>query len=158
MAIKSNKAIKISQKHLLGIQDLSISDVNYITDDHVPPHNVGIPVMDIIDIRYGSEEVLSGHWHTENDTIDKVSADSLEKVGKLVELGLRLGMWSGSNSTSNDSNSNSSLSSNDPISDTSIENEENTYRLMIGLFVFLFILISSLAGAWVIFAEKQGEV
>ena len=24
MAIKSNKAIKISQKHLLGIQDLSI--------------------------------------------------------------------------------------------------------------------------------------
>ena len=30
MAIKSNKAVKISQKHLLGIQDLSISDVNYI--------------------------------------------------------------------------------------------------------------------------------
>ncbi|DAC16203.1 MAG TPA: M28 family peptidase [Candidatus Poseidoniales archaeon] len=142
----------------LGEPVFDISDVNYITDDHVPPHNVGIPVMDIIDIRYGSEEVLSGHWHTENDTIDKVSADSLEKVGKLVELGLRLGMWSGSNSTSNDSNSNSSLSSNDPISDTSIENEENTYRLMIGLFVFLFILISSLAGAWVIFAEKQGEV
>jgi len=30
MAIKTNKAVKISQKHLLGIQDLSISDVNYI--------------------------------------------------------------------------------------------------------------------------------
>ena len=30
MAIKSNKAVKISQKHLLGIQDLSISDINYI--------------------------------------------------------------------------------------------------------------------------------
>ena len=28
MATKSNKAIKISQKHLLGIQDLSINDVN----------------------------------------------------------------------------------------------------------------------------------
>ena len=28
MAIKSDKAVKISQKHLLGIQDLSISDVN----------------------------------------------------------------------------------------------------------------------------------
>ena len=27
MAIKTNKAIKISQKHLLGIQDLSINDV-----------------------------------------------------------------------------------------------------------------------------------
>jgi len=33
MASKSNKAIKISQKHLLGIQDLSISDVNYILNE-----------------------------------------------------------------------------------------------------------------------------
>ena len=30
MASKINKAIKISQKHLLGIQDLSINDVNLI--------------------------------------------------------------------------------------------------------------------------------
>jgi len=33
MATKSNKAIKISKKHLLGIQDLSISDVNYILSE-----------------------------------------------------------------------------------------------------------------------------
>ena len=33
MAIKSDKAVKISQKHLLGIQDLSISDVNYILSE-----------------------------------------------------------------------------------------------------------------------------
>ena len=33
MAIKTNKAIKISQKHLLGIQDLSINDINYILDE-----------------------------------------------------------------------------------------------------------------------------
>ena len=33
MAIKSNKAIKISQKHLLGIQDLSVNDINYILDE-----------------------------------------------------------------------------------------------------------------------------
>ena len=33
MGIKSNKAIKISQKHLLGIQDLSINDVNLILDE-----------------------------------------------------------------------------------------------------------------------------
>ena len=33
MAIKSDKAIKISQKHLLGIQDLSINDVNLILDE-----------------------------------------------------------------------------------------------------------------------------
>ena len=28
-----NKAIKISQKHLLGIQDLSIADINLILDE-----------------------------------------------------------------------------------------------------------------------------
>jgi len=33
MATKSDKAVKISQKHLLGIQDLSISDVNYILSE-----------------------------------------------------------------------------------------------------------------------------
>jgi len=33
MATKTNKAIKISKKHLLGIQDLSISDVNYILSE-----------------------------------------------------------------------------------------------------------------------------
>ena len=33
MATKSKKAIKISQKHLLGIQDLSVSDVNTILNE-----------------------------------------------------------------------------------------------------------------------------
>ncbi len=33
MATKINKAIKISQKHLLGIQDLSINDVNLILEE-----------------------------------------------------------------------------------------------------------------------------
>ena len=33
MASKTNKAIKISQKHLLGIQDLSVSDINVILDE-----------------------------------------------------------------------------------------------------------------------------
>ena len=33
MATKQDKAVKISQKHLLGIQDLSISDVNYILSE-----------------------------------------------------------------------------------------------------------------------------
>ena len=33
MATQINKAIKISQKHLLGIQDLSINDVNFILEE-----------------------------------------------------------------------------------------------------------------------------
>ena len=33
MAFKTQKAIKISQKHLLGIKDLSINDVNLILNE-----------------------------------------------------------------------------------------------------------------------------
>ena len=33
MATKSIKAVKISQKHLLGIQDLSVSDVKIILNE-----------------------------------------------------------------------------------------------------------------------------
>ena len=33
MATKSDKAVKISQKHLLGIQNLSVSDVNFILNE-----------------------------------------------------------------------------------------------------------------------------
>ncbi len=33
MASKSQKAIKISQKHLLGIQDLSVADVKTILNE-----------------------------------------------------------------------------------------------------------------------------
>ena len=33
MAINSNKAIKINQKHLLGIQDLKISEIKYILSE-----------------------------------------------------------------------------------------------------------------------------
>ena len=33
MATKSNKAVKISKNHLLGIQDLSVSDVNHILSE-----------------------------------------------------------------------------------------------------------------------------
>ena len=33
MASKTSKAVKISQKHLLGIQDLSVNDVNIILNE-----------------------------------------------------------------------------------------------------------------------------
>ena len=33
MASKTSKAIKISQKHLLGIQDLSVNDINIILNE-----------------------------------------------------------------------------------------------------------------------------
>jgi len=68
--------------------------VDGIYDDHVPAHNLGIPAIDIIDTRYGEgAKYLEGHWHTHNDTIDKVSAESLQTVGFILEYGLISGSW-----------------------------------------------------------------
>ncbi len=75
-----------------GTFDPSINEG--VIDDHVPIHNLGIPTIDIIDLRYGEgAELFGGYWHTHEDTPDKVSAESLAKVGRLVELGLHNGSW-----------------------------------------------------------------
>jgi glutaminyl-peptide cyclotransferase len=52
-----------------------------IQDDHIPFLDVGIPCVDIIDLSYGPG---NSYWHTEQDTLDKISPQSMEKVGRLV--------------------------------------------------------------------------
>ena len=47
-------------------------------DDHRRLINVGIPSVLLIDFEYP-------YWHTQEDTLDKVSGDSLEKVGRVLE-------------------------------------------------------------------------
>lgn len=62
----------------LGYHDVFIPIEKYsIIDDHIPFINLGIEAVVIIDFDYP-------YWHTTLDTIDKVSADSLEKVGNTV--------------------------------------------------------------------------
>ena len=58
-----------------------------ITDDHAPVNAVGIPTIDVIDFDFP-------WWHTADDTIDKISAQSLQVVGSvaayyLSEFGLK---------------------------------------------------------------------
>jgi glutaminyl-peptide cyclotransferase len=48
-----------------------------ILDDHTPLNAVGIPVIDLIDFNYPP-------WHTPEDTIDKLSAESLRIVGAVA--------------------------------------------------------------------------
>ena len=66
-----------------------------IMDDHVRLNDVGVPAIDIIDHRYGPNATgfANSYWHTLEDTPDKVSAEALETVMHLVELGLRSGAW-----------------------------------------------------------------
>jgi Zn-dependent M28 family amino/carboxypeptidase len=51
--------------------------VGPIEDDHVPFLRLGVPALDLIDFDYPP-------WHTDEDTIDKLSAQSLEIVGSVV--------------------------------------------------------------------------
>lgn len=47
-------------------------------DDHTPFLELGIPAVDIIDFDYD-------YYHTTQDTLDKVSAESLEAVGRTIQ-------------------------------------------------------------------------
>ena len=47
-------------------------------DDHMPFVKLGVPPLDVIDVDYGTP------WHTDDDTMDKLSARSLEIVGTVM--------------------------------------------------------------------------
>ena len=51
-----------------------------VTDDHTPFLEANIPALDIIQVPFPS------YWHTLEDTPDKCSGDSLEKVGRVLEV------------------------------------------------------------------------
>jgi len=61
----------------IGLQNILSRVHAPVEDDHIPFLDVGIPSVDIIDLDYEP-------WHTAGDTIDKVSPESMEKVGRLV--------------------------------------------------------------------------
>ncbi len=52
-----------------------------IDDDHKPFGDLGVNVIDIIDLDYGPN---GSYWHTAQDTLDKLSAHSLQVVGDVV--------------------------------------------------------------------------
>ena len=53
-----------------------------ILDDHVPFKDAGIPVVDLIDLSFGSGGTPGEFWHTDQDTLDKVCVESLDAVGQ----------------------------------------------------------------------------
>ena len=63
----------------LGYGQYFIPTVRYtMIDDHIPFRDRGITAVDLIDFDYP-------YWHTTADTADKVSAASLERVGRTLE-------------------------------------------------------------------------
>jgi glutaminyl-peptide cyclotransferase len=65
-------------RNRFGLAEFSIGD------DHEAFFNRGVPAVDLIDFQYGSEPGLNDYWHTEADSMGKVSAESLETVGRVA--------------------------------------------------------------------------
>jgi Zn-dependent M28 family amino/carboxypeptidase len=61
----------------LGYKAFFISQQISEEDDHIPFIRAGVPAVDLIDIDYPP-------WHTDTDTMDKLSAQSMEIVGTVV--------------------------------------------------------------------------
>ncbi len=65
----------------LGHQRYFLNSTHTILDDHLPLLNAGIPAVDLIDFDYGG---IRSYWHTAEDTLDKISAQSLQVVGEVL--------------------------------------------------------------------------
>ena len=65
----------------LGHGSTFVAEPFPVEDDHVPFLNAGVPAVDLIDLEYPP-------WHTAEDTLDKVSARSMEVVGRVLTAAL----------------------------------------------------------------------
>ncbi len=68
--------------HQLGYKRLFFEKRD-IRDDHVPFHQARVPVINLIDLKFGPG-LGNEWWHTHEDELSKCSADSLGTIGQLV--------------------------------------------------------------------------
>ena len=75
----------LNAAHATGHREyVSVSRNSIITDDHVPFLQIGIPAIDLIDFKYGSKPGLNDLWHTPDDSLQNISAESLEISGQIA--------------------------------------------------------------------------
>jgi len=74
-------AIIWNNAHALGYNREFANESQVVEDDHLPYLSARVPAADIIDFDYPD-------WHRQSDTLDKVSGDSLKKVGDAVYASL----------------------------------------------------------------------
>ena len=70
----------------MGYQKYFLPSGFPIDDDHMPFIRLGVSALDLIDFDYGPN---NAYWHTAQDTLDKISAHSLEVVGNVLVAVLR---------------------------------------------------------------------
>jgi glutaminyl-peptide cyclotransferase len=65
----------------LGLSRHFLKQAAAVEDDHVPFLLKGVNALDLIDFNYGPD---NSYWHTDQDTMDKPSAESFQVVGDVV--------------------------------------------------------------------------
>jgi Zn-dependent M28 family amino/carboxypeptidase len=65
----------------LGLGKYFATDPGSLLDDHIPFTQAGTSAVDLIDFDYGPR---NSWWHTDRDTMDKLSAGSFQVVGNVV--------------------------------------------------------------------------
>jgi glutaminyl-peptide cyclotransferase len=71
----------------LGYQSHFFGRTLPMDDDHLPFVKRGVPSVDLIDFNYGYNNVF---WHSPQDTIDKLSPQSLKIIGQTTLESLRI--------------------------------------------------------------------
>lgn len=67
--------------HQLGYESHFPMTDGAVEDDHIPFLRAGVAAVDLIDFSYG---LGNAWWHTDQDTVDKLSARSFQVVGNVV--------------------------------------------------------------------------
>ena len=70
---------KVAEK--LGDSKNFLNTTTAMEDDHIPFLAAGIPSVDLIDFDYGPG---NAYWHSAQDTMDKLSAQSLQVAGEVA--------------------------------------------------------------------------
>lgn len=68
----------------IGLGDKVAASEELVKDDHVPFLSAGFKAIDLIDFEYGGAPGANDYWHTPQDTMDKVSEESLLVAGRLA--------------------------------------------------------------------------
>jgi hypothetical protein len=74
----------------LGYGSHFATQKHYIEDDHKPFLEAGVPAVDLIDFTYGTDQKYgsggptNAYWHTTEDTLDKLSPESMQVIGDTI--------------------------------------------------------------------------
>ncbi len=81
-------------KTLLSYLEASLKEMNqsermekqwsYVMDDHTPFVEIGVPALHLMDFTFGGKKQPGTFWHTDQDTMENISAESLSIAGEVI--------------------------------------------------------------------------